>query len=398
MHLAEFLDLRPVPAAGVALSVTGRCPLGCAHCSTGATPRSPEPPRAALLSFAASFARAPHPPSVALLTGGEPLLRPVLVRELAARCRAAGTATMLLTGLPFGRRGPVPPPRVAAALAAVDHVSISLDPFHELRVPRATVFAVLRMLLDAGTDVSLHLLAAGPHDAYPDGVAAAVRREFGERVPMLVGRLAAVGRARSLPATGGADAGGGREVRDAAVGTVREDSGTAPSGMRGVFDALRASTREPADVAPGDGREPLGMGPCAVAAWPAVGPDGVIRACSNQDVVDGRTAAPHLRLGTVGRDGWAAVRERTLASPVLQAVRTLGAGSCARCQALRGGPDRATAARTAALEVPVARLQARAGAVGFARRYGSPRHADLVLLGAESASPRGTERPPCDTG
>lgn len=347
MHLAEFLDLRAVPAAGVALSVTGRCPLGCAHCSTDSTPRSPQAPREALLGFAGSFARAPHPPRVALLTGGEPLLRPALVRELALSCRAAGTATMLLTGLPFaaGREPSDCPPRIAAALAAVDHVSVSLDPFHELRVPRAAVFAVLRRVLDSGRAASLHLLSAGPADAYPDEVAAAVRGEFGERVPMLVGRLAAVGRARG---------------------------------------AVAAAPAE--DVRPA---------PCAMAAWPVVGPDGVVRACCNQDVVDGRAPAPHLRLGEVGRDDWARVRERTLASPLLRVVRTLGAASCARCQALRGAPDPAAAAKAAALRGPVAAVQARAGAAGFVRRYGSARHAGLALLGA----PRpGTERPPCGAG
>lgn len=351
MHLAEFLKLRAVPAAGVALSVTGRCPLGCAHCSTDSTPRSPQPPRSALVSFTESFVRAPHPPRVALFTGGEPLMRPTLVRELASHCRTAGTATMVLTGLAFATRGPVPPPRVAAALTAVDHLSISLDPFHESRVPRSTVFAALRWALDAGVDTSLHLLASAPDDPYPEEVESQVRRTFGERVPMLVGRLAAVGRA-----------------------------------------ARRQTARAAAQDVPA---------PCAMAAWPVVGADGVVRACCNQDVVDGRSDAPHLRLGTLGQDDWTRVRERTLASPLLRVVRTLGAGSCARCQALRGDPDPATASRAATLQEAVSLLQGRAGAAGFARRYGSPRHADLVLLGAprEAAPPSGTgtEPPTCRT-
>lgn len=103
MRLAEFLELRAAPGAGVALALTGRCPLRCAHCSTDSTPLAAEPPAAALRAFAESFAAAPRPPAVALLTGGEPLLRPRLVEELAARCRAAGTAAFLLTGLYFAR-------------------------------------------------------------------------------------------------------------------------------------------------------------------------------------------------------------------------------------------------------------------------------------------------------
>ncbi|MYS24723.1 4Fe-4S single cluster domain-containing protein, partial [Streptomyces sp. DvalAA-14] len=109
MHLAEYLALRPVPGAGVVLALTGRCPLACAHCSTDATARGGDPPAGALLRFADGFA-GPCPPAVALLTGGEPLLRPRLVRDLAERCRAAGTAAFLLTGMFWARSAGVPAP------------------------------------------------------------------------------------------------------------------------------------------------------------------------------------------------------------------------------------------------------------------------------------------------
>jgi hypothetical protein len=48
--------------------------------------------------------------------------------------------------------------------------------------------------------------------------------------------------------------------------------------------------------------------------------------------------------------------------------------------------SRELAATVAALEAPVAQLQSAAGATGFARRYGDPRHADLVLLGHRPGS------------
>ncbi|WP_328914124.1 MULTISPECIES: radical SAM/SPASM domain-containing protein [unclassified Streptomyces] len=361
MHLAEYLALRPVPAAGVVLSLTGRCTLRCAHCSTDSTGAGTDLPAGELVRFAAGFgsraagrdavgvcapagARAsdnapvpPVPPAVALLTGGEPLLRPRLVRELADLCRESGTATFLLTGMFYARAARVPAP-VAAALDAVDHVSASLDRFHEAEVPREAVFRALRELLDRGKDVSLHLLASDGDDPYPDETAAAVRREFGDRVPMLVGRLAPVGRARTL-----------------------------------LFAARGRTPDLPAPASD--------AGPCAMAAWPVVGPDGTVTACCNQDVLDLRPVPPHLLLGHVGRDDWSEIRSRTLGSPALRAIRTLGAGSCARCRELRGTEPR-TDALAAVLEGPVRQLQARAGAAGFARRYGSARHADLVLLGA----------------
>lgn len=39
MRLAEIIELRPVPAAGLLATLTRRCPLNCAHCSTSSGPR-----------------------------------------------------------------------------------------------------------------------------------------------------------------------------------------------------------------------------------------------------------------------------------------------------------------------------------------------------------------------
>ncbi|MHA6757811.1 radical SAM protein [Streptacidiphilus sp. PAMC 29251] len=332
MHLAEYLTLRPVPAAGVVMALTGRCPLRCAHCSTSSTGVGTDLPAEVLLRFARSLA-GPDAPRVALLTGGEPLLRPLLVRELAGACRDAGTAVFLLSGMFFARARRLPA-AVEAALESVDHLSASLDVFHERQVPRSAVFAALARQLDRGKDVSLHITGAGPDDPYPDATAAAVRREFGDRVPMLVGRLAPVGRGAALALSPMVGGGGG---------------------------AL----------------------PCAMAAWPVVGVDGAVTACCNQQVLDQRPTPGHLRLGQAESDTWATVRTRTLTSPTLRALRTLGPPSagCHGCRALRSEPGPRLLATVAALEAPVALLQAQAGATGFARRYGSAPHAELVTLG-----------------
>ena len=42
MHLADILSLRQTNAAGLYLSLTRRCPLSCAHCSTRSTLASEE--------------------------------------------------------------------------------------------------------------------------------------------------------------------------------------------------------------------------------------------------------------------------------------------------------------------------------------------------------------------
>ncbi|MGH6657894.1 MAG: radical SAM protein, partial [Actinocrinis sp.] len=100
MHLARMLDLRPIPAAGVAVAVTRRCPLACRHCSTASLPRGEQYPDQPIRRFVASFADA-EPPGVLLLTGGEPLLRPKLVTGLATAARRAATASCVVTGMFF---------------------------------------------------------------------------------------------------------------------------------------------------------------------------------------------------------------------------------------------------------------------------------------------------------
>jgi hypothetical protein len=42
MHLAELLSLRAVPAAGVSLALTRKCPLSCAQRATNSTLTSHE--------------------------------------------------------------------------------------------------------------------------------------------------------------------------------------------------------------------------------------------------------------------------------------------------------------------------------------------------------------------
>src|SRR5580698_3952631 len=172
MNLAELIGLRPVPGAGLLVSVTGRCPLHCAHCSTAATMSAPEPDARHLLRFAGSLT-ARSRPDVLMLTGGEPLLRPGLVLDLTAAARRAGTRVAVLTGGFFARGGSLPP-AVRRVIEAVDHFSVSIDAFHEREVSRADVFAVLRHVLGEGTAASLHVTGSGPADPYLAQLTAAV--------------------------------------------------------------------------------------------------------------------------------------------------------------------------------------------------------------------------------
>ncbi|MEV7677856.1 radical SAM protein [Streptomyces sp. NPDC088341] len=366
MELAELMSLRPLPGAGLLLNLTRRCPLHCAHCSSSSTMGSEEPDGARLLRFVGSF-RADDRPDVLMMSGGEPLLRPDLVTELAGRAHRAGTRSALLTGAFFaadtGSRDTPIPAKILRAITAVDHFSVSVDAFHEREVPRAAVFRTVRRVLDAGVPASLHLVGSGPDDPYLTGLVAEVRETFADRVPMLVNTVRAVGRAASW------------------------------------------ATARPA--AP-DPRRAL---PCSMAAWPVVAHDGTVLACCNQQTVDTRPPPAHLTLGHIAVDTWGEIRERSSSSPALRMIRTVGPanllhrsapgasarGYCAGCRRLGEHPEAlATADKVASgvagalLDRHAARLQAEAGPVALVRRHGSARHAGLVSLRPKPASPAPT--------
>jgi pyruvate-formate lyase-activating enzyme len=348
MELATLLGLRPIAGAGLLVTMTRRCPLHCAHCSTDSSLDSEQLAADQLRRFVGSITP-DTAPDVVFFTGGEPLLRPDLLAELATMARRAGSATAVLTGGFFTRGGGIPV-HIGRALVACDHISFSLDAYHEREVDRTDVFGCAAQLLDHGRSVSLHLLGNGPDDPYLADVTAEVIRTFGDQVPMLVSEVRPVGRASSWLV-----------------------------GQPATLDAAPQ--------------------PCALATWPVVASDGTVLGCCNQQVVDTRPAPEHLRLGHVDTDGWPAIRNRLLDSPILRMVRTAGplhlqarldtggscSGYCDSCQQLSrqpgvvehvarsaGGPAGALLDRQAGL------LQQQAGAAALIRRYGSARYADLA--------------------
>lgn len=365
MHVTELIGRRHVPAAGVFAALTQRCPLSCRHCSTNSGPGGHDRDGAMFLRFVGSFI-AGDQPDFLLLTGGEPLLRPGLVADLAGTARAAGVRTYVLTGAFFARQAAIPAP-VWRAISAVDHVAVSVDAFHEEFVSRRQVFRAVHQMMGAGQDVSLQIVGWNSDDPYLAEVTEAVRREFADRVPILAGTIQAHGRGRTLPRP------------DAAVG------------------------------APASGL------PCTLAAWPVIAPDGTITACCHQAVVDRAPLPAHLRLGHAAVDDWPQIRDRCLNRPLLRAIRLLGPcgtarladegigkdGYCPTCWRLSDSP--AVARQAAALgarpttqliEREVTALHARQGPAAFARRYGAARYAELVLLGRGDVPPPGM--PPAD--
>lgn len=377
MELAELVARRPFPAAGLLLGLTRRCPLRCAHCSTGSDLFTREEPDSAQLErFVDSFT-AENRPDVVMLTGGEPLLLPALAERLSTLARRAGSRTALLSGMFFarygstwsrstqsgsarpggrrgGRSGKAIPSTILRAIRSVDHFSASLDVHHEREVPRADVFRALHLVREEGVAVSLHLTGTGGSDPYLADITRAVEQEFGGLVPCLVNEVRPFGRA--------------------------------------------AAWARPARTGP----DPASASPCSMAAWPVVAFDGRVLACCNQDTVDRRPVPAHLDLGHIGVDDWGTVRRRALESPVLRMLRTVGpthlaarygsgprAGSyCDGCRALGGDEVVAAGARAVAggaagalLDLTAAVRGSREGAQGVVRRHGCAAYAPLVVAG-----------------
>jgi pyruvate-formate lyase-activating enzyme len=353
VHLMDILRLRPVPAAAVFLSLTRRCPLTCRHCSTNSLMTSEEHAEELFSGFVDTFTPDSRPELV-YMTGGEALLRPRLVEDIAHRAREAGTRSQVLSGMFFARGGRIPP-AIRRAIDAVDHFSASLDIFHEEQVSRAAVLRVLGDLVEDGKDVSIQVVGVDDDDPYLAEVTDDIRRTLDDRVPIVVSHVGPVGRAAEwLPK---------RRVTPPHPGTA----------------------------------EPF---PCGMAAWPVVVYDGTVVACCNQRVTDG-DIPDHLRLGHAATDDWATIRERALTSGMLRAIRVFGPqyladqygtvacdGYCSTCQRL--SDDDGVIAGAAALagkptlpllENQVLRIQQEAGPVGFIRNGGSQRYAELVTLG-----------------
>ncbi|MEU3883786.1 radical SAM protein [Streptomyces californicus] len=373
MELAELVARRPFPAGGLLIGLTRRCPLSCAHCSTGSdlfTREEPDPGQ--LERFVGSFTEE-NRPDVVMLTGGEPLLLPGLAERLSTLARRAGSRTALLSGMFFarggglrgGRNGKPFPPAILRAIRSVDHFSASLDVHHEREVSRADVFRALRRVREEGVAVSLHLTGTGAADPYLADLTRAVREEFGGAVPCLVNEVRPFGRAASW--------------------------------------ARAART----------GPDPAEASPCSMAAWPVVGFDGRVLACCNQDTVDRRPVPAHLDLGHIAEDDWGTVRRRALESPVLRMLRTVGPahlaarfgsgprpGSyCESCRALGGDEAVAAGARAVAsgpagalLDLTAAMRGAREGAQGVVRRHGCAEYAPLVVTGGPGLPESGAER------
>jgi len=315
---------------------------------------------ASALQFVEGFSRE-NRPAIVSLTGGEPLLRPDFVKSISKLCNAVNTRVHLLTGLFFARSSRIPAP-INDALRSIDHMAASLDRFHERELSRERVFFALDAVLEMGKEVSLQILGYDESDPYLDDVVADVTTRFGDRVPMLISSVRAIGRGRNLE-----------------ILKRRSPSKVGESGLS-------------ADS----------ISPCSMAAWPVICSDGRITGCCNQEVVDG-LRVEHLTLGHVATTNWSLIRHKMSVDPVLRCLRAVGPRflgertgtgySDSYCHACHRLSDREDVKETVGSTIPAPLLEVieelavarfdddNARATGFADEYGVSRFAHLATLG-----------------
>ena len=274
MHLVEILALRPVPAAGIFLSLTRRCPLSCAHCSTNSHMDSEELDDHDIMRFVNTFTPK-NRPSLILLTGGEPLLRPDLVNRICDKANAIGSKVSLISGMFFVRQKKIPI-AIIETIKRLDHFTVSLDVFHEKQVSRHDIIIAVKRIRELGVEVSFQVVGLDEFDPYLSDVADNLEKEFNGEVPALFTSVAPNGRAREW---------------------------------------LKSKSRDHFDH-----KQPE---PCSMVAWPVVTFKGDVAACCNQDVVDGPTP-DHLLLGNIKVSTWSEIKKLYLESRILRALRIFG--------------------------------------------------------------------------
>lgn len=121
-----------------ALFLTRRCPLRCAHCIVSSHPDRPDPPRDTVLRVARQAAAREALRHVCI-TGGEPFLRPELLRDVIALLAGAGKEISVITSAHWAATAPRARRMLEQVLGDGREMTlwISLDPHHSAFLPAA---------------------------------------------------------------------------------------------------------------------------------------------------------------------------------------------------------------------------------------------------------------------
>lgn len=150
----------------VALMLTRRCNMTCAHCSVESSPHiKAQPTEAELLQIVRDAAQAGA--TTMQLTGGEPMMREEIVMRLLQECRTLGMSATLTTNAFWGKSAAKAAQKVKALYeAGVGRMTISYDRFHaEFQGPEPAVNIVRAAEeLDLPMQISINFTRAADDD------------------------------------------------------------------------------------------------------------------------------------------------------------------------------------------------------------------------------------------
>lgn len=272
LDFEEIVSRRADLGAGLYISLTQRCPMRCAHCCTNSTVTAPHQLADTTIQGFLKTLADDDPPSFILMTGGEPLLRPSLVKWIAQHARALGVRTQVLTG---GFWAPHPTEHVRDALSSVDLVTISFDSFHAQEIDVEAFLGGLEYLKSINVGVAVQFTHNPENYEFTQEVLGAVGERFHGHIPVYLAHLASVGRWSKPDTSTSAD------ISNRTVG-------------------------------------------CIKASWPVVSYTGWILGCCDQEVCDSENPPSHLVLGHVNTANWPQVKRRHSERFSLAAVRACG--------------------------------------------------------------------------
>ena len=150
---------RRTPGRAVLLFVTGRCPVGCAHCSVDSRRDSPGP--ADLVLFEELVEGIAGTPGIVMvgITGGEPFTARRALVLAAGRLAAAGKLLVLYTSGVWATSAH-PPAWITEVLGLCSCVVLSTDSYHSDGVPPERFARAARAVCDAGACLVVQTLDA----------------------------------------------------------------------------------------------------------------------------------------------------------------------------------------------------------------------------------------------
>ena len=158
--------------SGLAIMLTRRCNMACAHCSVESGPKAGTngPPLAELLDAVRAAAAAGVP--YVNVTGGEPMLRERAALEVLRECRRLGVATRVTTNGFWGRT-PERARRTLSAMldAGMSGLTVSYDRFHAAFQGPAPVVHIAQAAVALGVSVEVNVTRLADDEEIEDLIA-----------------------------------------------------------------------------------------------------------------------------------------------------------------------------------------------------------------------------------